>query len=352
MQVRLLDVAALAAVSVKTVSNVVNGYDHVRPETRARVQAALVELNYRPNLSARSLRQGRSGVIALAVPALDMAYFAELARAVVEAAAQRGWTVLVDQTDGLAEREREVATGLRGHLIDGLILSPVSLEAYELQRTQEDVPLVLLGEKIAGGPVDHVAVDNVAAAAAATTHLLGLGRRRVAAIGYQSSTDAASGVAALRRRGYESALAAAGLEVEAALTPEVSGYLRADGAAAMRTLLALPQPPDAVFCFNDLLALGALRTLAERGVRVPEEVAVAGFDDIEDGRYSTPTLTTVRPDKERIALVAVDLLARRIGDEPDSEPREVTAPYDLVVRESTAVRRVSRPRRSAAPPRP
>ena len=195
MVVRLSDVAARAGVSVKTVSNVANGYLHVKPETRERVQAAIDDLNYRPNLSARSLRQGRSGVIALAVPALDMPYFAELTRAVVEAAAERGWTVLVDQTDGLRERELEVASGLRGHLIDGLILSPVGLEVDELERSKEDTPLVLLGEKIAGGPVDHVAVDNVEAARLATDHLLGLGRRRVAAIGYQARADAASGVA-------------------------------------------------------------------------------------------------------------------------------------------------------------
>ncbi|CAA9351448.1 MAG: hypothetical protein AVDCRST_MAG72-1449 [uncultured Nocardioidaceae bacterium] len=335
MAVRLQDVAAIAEVSVKTVSNVVNDYRHVRPETRARVQAALVELDYRPNLSARSLRQGRSGVIALAVPTLDMPYFAELAGSVVEAAAQRGWTVLVDQTDGLPDRERAVATGLRGHLIDGLILSPVALEGVELQRTQEDVPLVLLGEKIAGGPVDHVAVDNEAAARAATTHLLDLGRRRVAAIGYQSSADAASGVAALRRRGYEAALAAAGHDVDASLTPEVPGYLRSDGAEAMSALLGLPWPPDAVFCFNDLLALGALRTLADRGLRVPDDVAVIGFDDVEDGRYSVPRLSTVAPAKESIASDAVDMLADRIARRDQVAAREIRVGFDLVPREST-----------------
>ena len=335
MVVRLSDVAARAGVSVKTVSNVANGYLHVKPETRDRVQAAIDELHYRPNLSARSLRQGRSGVIALAVPALDMPYFAELTRAVVEAAAERGWTVLVDQTDGLRERELEVASGLRGHLIDGLILSPVGLEVDELERSKEDTPLVLLGEKIAGGPVDHVAVDNVEAARLATDHLLGLGRRRVAAIGYQARADAASGVAPLRRRGYERALAAAGVTVDAELTPQVAGYRRVDGAHAMETLLALPEPPDAVFCFSDLLALGALRVLAERGLRVPEDVALIGFDDIEDGRYSTPSLSTVAPAKDEIARHAVDMLHDRIAGRDAVPARDVRVGFEIVPREST-----------------
>jgi len=119
---------------------------------------------------------------------------------------------------------------------------------------------------------------------------------------------------------------------------EVDQYHRADGAAAMRRLLDLPEPPDAVFCFNDLMALGALREAHERGVRVPGDLAVVGWDDIEDGRYSTPTLTTISPDKQTIASEAVELLAARLasGSEP---PHEVTAPFTLAVRESTAGRR-------------
>jgi DNA-binding LacI/PurR family transcriptional regulator len=333
--VRLSDVALRAGVSVKTVSNVVHGYVHVRPETPARVQAALDELNYRPNLSARSLRQGRSGLIALAVPALDMPYFAELAQIVVDAADERGWTVLVDQTSGDPQREREVASGLRGHLIDGLILSPVALEADELARTPGETPLVLLGERIAGGPLDHVAVDNVAAARAATEHLLGLGRRRVAAIGYQSRQHSSSGVAALRRRGYEEALAAAGLGVDPSLAPRVTDYRRSDGAEAMASLLDLTDPPDAVFCFNDPLALGAMRLLGDRGMRVPEDVAVIGFDDIEDGRYSMPSLSTVAPGKRSIGRTAVEMLDERISRRSDLSPRDVRVEFEVLAREST-----------------
>lgn len=334
--VSLRDVATRAGVSVKTVSNVVNGYVHVSPETRSRVQAVLDELNYRPNLSARSLRRGRSGLIALALPELEVPYFAELSRHIVQAAESHGWTVLIDQTEGLAERERLVMDGIRAHLIDGLIFSPLASGRRELTARRDKTPMVLLGERVYDGPVDHVGIDNVAAAQAAVTHLLSLGRRRIGAIGEQRRPSA--GTARLRSMGYVQALTGAGIAIDEEIVMTSASYHRADGAAAMLRLLALPRPPDAVFCYNDLLALGAMRTLYERGVRVPEDIAVMGFDDIEEGRFSAPSLTTVRPDKAHIAATAVALLAARVDDHDESGPREVTAPHDLAVRESTSGR--------------
>lgn len=334
MTVRLSDVARLAGVSVKTVSNVVNGYQHVSAGTRDTVEAALAELDYRPNLSARSLRLGRSGVVALAVPALDIPYFAELAAALV-AAAQPGWTVLVDQTDGRQDREREIVAGLRANLFDGLILSPMALEASDLARTQKSLPVVLLGERILDGVVDHVAIDNVGAARTATEHLLRMGRSRVATIGCQENTRAVSGVAPLRRAGYEAAMAAEGAGVRPEWTPVVGSYSRAEGAATMRVLLEGPHPPDAVFCFSDVLALGALHELRHRGLVAPNDVAVVGFDDIEDGRFSSPTLTTISPDKARIAETAVEMLAQRLLGESIAPARDVSVPFHLITREST-----------------
>jgi DNA-binding LacI/PurR family transcriptional regulator len=333
-RVSLKHVAERAGVSVKTVSNVVNGYQHVTHGTRSRVQRAIEELNYRPDLAARKLRQGRSGVVALALPELDAPYFGELARRVVRQAESRGWTVLIEQTDGEVEREQAVLDGLRGRLIDGLILSPIALGAEELARRRDTVPLVLLGERVSDGPADHVSIDNVAAARVATEHLIGLGRSRIAAVGHQPRPQ--SQTARLRSRGYRDALAAAGLATSPDLVAEVDRYRRPDGAAAVRRLLASGRAPDAVFCFNDLLALGALRALHEAGLRVPEDVAVVGWDDVEDGRFSTPTLTTIRPDKQQIAAIAVDLLAERLGDGGADPPRSATARFELVVRESTA----------------
>ncbi|MFY1625184.1 LacI family DNA-binding transcriptional regulator [Micromonospora sp. WMMD723] len=331
MRHRLKDVAERAGVSVKTVSNVVNGYQHVRPETRARVEAAIAELRYRPNLSARNLRKGRTGVIALAVPELDVPYFAELARHVVAAAADHGWTVLIDQTGGGREREKVAAAGVGDHMIDGLIFSPLSLSADDLVGLE--LPMVLLGERTDHGRADHVMIDNVTAAREMTAHLIGLGRRRVAAVGAQHTPEGAG--ARLRLAGYTAALADAGIGYDERLVAATPAWHRADGAAALRHLLASGARPDAVFCFSDTLALGALRALHEAGLRVPADVAVAGFDDIEDGRFSVPTLTTVSPDKERIARLAVDLLAGRLAGERDAPAREVTAPHRLAFREST-----------------
>jgi DNA-binding LacI/PurR family transcriptional regulator len=339
MVTTLKDVAELAGVSAKTVSNVVNGYVHVSVETRRRVEEAIEQLQYRPNLSARSLRRGRTGVIALAVPELDVPYFAELARHLVFAAGRLGWTVLVDQTEGVQEREREVIGGIRDQLIDGLILSPLALTAADLADRRDATPMVLLGERIHKGPADHVVIDNVAAAHEATQHLISLGRTRIAAIGAQKVPSGMT--AKLRLAGYRQALTAAKQPYRTSLVAPTERFHRSDGAEAMARLLELKSPPDAVFCFNDLLALGALRTLAERGVRVPEDIAVIGFDDIEDGRYSTPTLSTISPDKARIAEVAVDLLNRQIGGSgkpgqaSTDGPQEIFAPYTLEVREST-----------------
>ncbi|MFG1831099.1 LacI family DNA-binding transcriptional regulator [Micromonospora chersina] len=335
MRHRLKDVAERAGVSVKTVSNVVNGYQHVRADTRARVEAAIAELNYRPNLSARNLRKGRTGVIALAVPELDIPYFAELARHVVTAAAAHGWTVLIDQTGGGPEQERKAASGIGDHMIDGLIFSPLALTADDLAGL-DGMPMVLLGERVDHGPADHVVVDNVAAAREITAHLVGLGRRRIAAIGSQRTPEGAS--ARLRLAGYTAALADAGIAYDERLVAPAPAWHRADGAAAMRHLLSTGVRPDAIFCFNDTLALGALRALHEAGLRVPDDVAVAGFDDIEDGRFSIPTLSTVAPDKERIARLAVELLANRLTADPDAPPRELVAPHRLALRESAPPR--------------
>ena len=338
----LKDVAKRAGVSIKTVSNVVNGYVHVAPDTRARVQSAIAELGYRPNVAARQLRGGRSGVIALALPELRSAYFAELAGLIVQAAEERHWTVLIDQTDGVAERERGLATRLRRHLIDGLIFSPLAVAGPDLAADATGAPMVLLGERVWRGPADHVAIDNTAAAAAATTHLCELGRRRIAAIGAQEGPAAVS--SQQRLAGFQAALAAAGRPADPALIAGVDEFHRADGAAAMARLLDAGDPPDAVFCFNDLLAVGAVRTLLDRGYAVPGDVAVIGFDDIEEGRFSTPTLSTVSPGTGRIARVAVDLLAERL-ETPTTvalPPREVRVEHRVVPRESTIGRLAAR----------
>jgi DNA-binding LacI/PurR family transcriptional regulator len=331
MTTRLSDVAARAGVSVKTVSNVINDYPHITTQTRAKVEAAIAALDYRPNVSARSLRKGRSDFIALAIPEMASPYFAELGAAISRAAKRRGITVLIDQTEGEASAEKLVLDGMRGQLIDGMIFSPITTVPAKLTVADTGKPLVLLGERPAGGQFDRVAVDSVKASYDATTHLIALGRRRIAAIGVGGTSTGA-----VRRKGYRKALRAAGLPHDPALELAGTGYHRPDGAASMHELLALPEPPDAVFCFNDLLALGALRTLADAGLSVPGDVAVVGFDDIEDGRYHAPSLTTISPDKEWLADNAVGLLLERIAGTGEPARRDLTVPYTLEIRESTA----------------
>jgi DNA-binding LacI/PurR family transcriptional regulator len=339
--VRLKDVAEQAGVSIKTVSNVVMGRSNVSESTRQRVLRTIDQLGYRPNTSARHLRTGRSGIIALAVPDLVAPYFAELAAAVIAAAKARGCTVLIEDTGGDPAEELKIASGLSEPLIDGVLISPLNLDQMALASRPSRVPLVLLGERDYDVAADHVLIDNVAAAREATAHLLSLGYRRVAAIGAQRGI--ASATAHQRLRGYQEALFAAGVPFDPTLCREVSGYRRSDGARAMGELLGLPRPPDAVFCFNDMLAVGAMRAAADRGCRVPEDLAVVGFDDVEEAQYSVPSLTTVAPDKPEIARLAVGALLSRLGAATGEPPAVLTAGHRLVVRESSGrdTRRIS-----------
>lgn len=329
MKPRLQDVADRAGVSMKTVSNVINGYVHVSEAMRAKVLAAIEEVGYRPNLSARNLARGRAGMIALVVPQLDMPYFASLSMHVLEAAEERGWVVLIQQTRGDTEKERAVLTGHFAQRVDGLVFSPLRVTAEEIEQRSDRTPLVLLGEHAVGGVADHVVVDNVAAARLVVSHLLDLGRRRVAMIG-GSVSDTGN-----RFGGYAAALAERGLELDPELVVPVATHRGEAGEAAMNALLArTEQRPDAVFCSTDWVALGAIRSLHLHGLRVPEDVAVAGFDDIPYGRASTPTLTSISPDRAAVARAAVASLSAQ--QEGNHEPREIAVGFELVVRESTA----------------
>ncbi len=334
MVARLKDVAARAGVSVKTVSNVVNKQPHVAASTRARVEAAIAELRYRPNLSARELKYGRTGFLALALPELEMPYFAELASRIVSIASEHDRLVLLDDTRADPAAEMMVCEGMRSHVIDGVIFSPLALDAEQIARRADDVPMVLLGERAVPPGYDHVAVDSVEAAEAATAHLIRLGRRRIAAVGWESR----QGTASVRHSGYRRALAAAGLPYDPGLVVGVPRYQRADGRLALESLLELPDPPDAVFCFNDMLAIGALKHCAEAGIDVPGEIAVMGFDDVTEAGYTNPTLSTVSVDTDHLAREAVRLLLRRI-DDPDAEPERVRVPWQLRLRQSTEGRR-------------
>ena len=336
MAVTLHDVARAAGVSIKTVSNVINDYPYIREATREKVLAAIAELGYQPNLSARGLRSGRTGAISLIIPDLKNAYFAELADAVMRAAAEHGLAVMIEQSGGIRERELEVLTGPRMRMVDGILFSVLALGQEDAALVDIPTPLVLLGERIFNGPADHVTMQNVAASRAATELMIAHGYRRILAFG--AHEQEVIGSAGLRLEGYRQALAAAGMPYDEQLIVNVGNWHRSDGAEAMRSALASGLLFDAVVAFNDSIALGAVRVLQENGIRVPEDVAVIGFDDIDETRYSLPSLSTVDPGREEIARTAVRVLMERIADPSGSRPRqEIEVPFRIVERESTAL---------------
>lgn len=331
--VTMHDVAARAGVSIKTVSNVVNGYPHIRPKTRERVESAIAELGYRLNTTARNLRTRRTDMITFAVPELSLPYFAELADSVMRAAERHGLTVLIQQTNATRDREIDVLSGRNRHLTDGLIFSPLALGQDDIAAFSVDFPMVVLGERVFGAPADHVTMNNVAAARAATLHLASLGRSRIAVVGAHEGEQVGS--AALRMTGYRQGLEAAGLPFDPALVGEAGLWHRATGSETMARMLDSGIEIDAVFALNDALALGALHALHARRIEVPDDVALIGFDDVDDVRYSVPTISSVDPGREQIARTAVDLLVDRIAGRGDQPWRRVVPDSRVIGRAST-----------------
>ena len=333
----LHDVAARAGVSIKTVSNVLRGVQgKVSAATAARVHEVIEELNYRPNLSARRLRSGRSNVIALAVPDLRNPYFAEVAASMISAAREAGYTLLIEETGGDPQVELSAAEGLQDPLIEGVILSPLGLDARGLADRSRHIPLVLLGERDYAGPCDHVAFDNIEASYRLTGHLIEQGYARIAVIGRQEEPPHATAVK--RLKGFNNALAEAGLRYDPKLAPVVSGapYSKTSGAVAAHELFGSGVQLDAVYCFADVLAIGALRAAHGYGLHAPEDFGLAGFDGIEEGRFTVPTLTTIEPDYAQMAELAVGALVERMTSKQPIEHRDIRCRYSLVIGESTS----------------
>lgn len=332
------DVARVAGVSIKTVSNVINDYPHVRPDTRDRVNKAIAALDYRPNLSARGLRSGRTRVIGLAVPSLRESYFAELADAVIRAAERRGLSVMVEQTGGQRAAELLAVSTSRPRFLDGLLFSPVSLGQADAGALVVDGPLVLLGERIFDGPTDHVTMHNMSSAQAAVEHLIEIGRRRIALVGADLAGGDEANSSNLRLGGYLRALEEAGIALDPTLvrpTP-MSQWNRAGGAAATHRMIDDGVQFDAIFALTDTLGLGVLRALGEEGVSVPDDVAVIGFDNIDESKYSRPSMSTVDTGRDEIAVLAVDRLLERINEKGDPQPPATfKPPFRIVPREST-----------------
>ncbi|XBH20420.1 LacI family DNA-binding transcriptional regulator [Jonesiaceae bacterium BS-20] len=327
------DVARLAGVSPRTVSNVVNNFIHVRPETRERVQKAIAALDYRPNISARRLRQGLTKMIGFAVPELSQPYFSELSELFEIAARKRGYTLIATQTGGLKEREYQMLKEFSSHMVDGLIYSPMSLTKEDLHANPPLVPTVLIGEQISSPNHFNIAIDNSRAIEEITTNLINAGRTKIAILGaYHSSQYRSS---RLRLEGYHRALDQAGIPRDEQLILYTDQFGRSAGRSGVHDAVTAGITFDAIVCLNDVLALGAIRALADLGISVPSEVAITGFDDIEDSAFCVPSLTTISPDKQEIADTAISTLLALI-EKTAGEPADIEVAYTHQVRESTA----------------
>jgi DNA-binding LacI/PurR family transcriptional regulator len=296
------------------------------------VQAAIDELGYRPNLTARRLATGRTGMIALAIPEIDQFYFAELARHVGEEAGRRGYRVIVEQTLNDVEAERAVIRDREEGLVDGVLFQPARIDTLEIARLRPGTPLVLLGEAARPLNTDHVMIDNTRAARDGVDMLLRAGRTRIAFLATVRGDITES--THLRLLGYQEALLAAGAGVDPRLVLESEGFGIEDGVAAVTRALDAGVRFDAILCRDDLFALAALRALDGAGLRVPEDVAVLGWDDTAVARWATPAISSVSPDKAALAATAFDLLIERM-EGYDGIGRHRIVPHRIVERATT-----------------
>lgn len=327
------DVARLAGVSVGTVSNVLNRPDRVSPATLERVQTAITDLGFVPSASARMLRRGVTQSIGAILLDLANPFFTALARGVEDRIAADSLALMLASSDEQAERERRALSLLEENGVRGILVTPARAEVGHLAAVRERGTPVVLVDAAPGGNFPAVSVDDVHGGRIAVAHLLQIGHRRIAmANGPHSVRQCAD-----RWAGAEQAVREAGLDPAQVLTEIRVGSLNdAGGEQVAHTLLAQPAStrPTAVFCVNDLVALGLLRTALRAGLSVPGDLAVVGYDDVGFASMLLVPLTTVRQPTHRIGWAAADLLLR-LGDAAEP-PEHIHFTPELVVRTSTA----------------
>ncbi|WP_434810984.1 LacI family DNA-binding transcriptional regulator [Microbacterium sp. bgisy189] len=331
MAVSVRDVAQAASVSVGTVSNVLNHPDKVAPATVERVQAAIAELGFVRNDAARQLRAGRSRSLGLVVLDVGNPFFAEVARGAEERAAAQGISVLLGNSDQDADREQAYLDLFREQRVNGVLLTPNQLDPDRIQRLRAaGVPVVLVDAE--DGQTPSVSVDDVEGGYLAVSHLLSLGRRRIAYVaGPLSIRQVADRLDGARRAVSE--FSDATLEVLESTALDVLQGREAGEALARRDAA---DRPDGVFCANDLLAVGALQGLSIlSSVRVPDDIALIGYDDIAFAAATVVPLSSIRQPAREIGSTAVELLFETL-DAPDAPARQVHFRPELVVRASTA----------------
>lgn len=335
--VTIKDVAKLAGVSVMTVSRVINDSDRVSPGTQRRVEVAIAELGYVPSRLARGLSARKTGTLAVIVPDVANPFFTLIVRAAEEVARRLTYRVILCDTRADLAVERDVVEELIAHRVEGIVIAPVSDRSKpHLARLERFwVPFVLIDRTVSGMECDAVVGDSVGGGKLLVEHLIGLGHRR---IGLIVETGAVS-TARERRRGYEAALADAGLELDPALVEEQAPD-PGGGSAGMRRLLATDEPPSAVFAVNNLVALGAIEAVRGAGLEVPDDVALVCFDDIEFASRLYPFLTALEQPAETFGTLATQLLLERLDGRGSARRHVVVLPGQLTIRRSCGARAV------------
>jgi len=328
-------VSHLAGVSVATVSRAMRHPDRVKEETRKKVFEAIEAVGYRPNMMARNFRAKKAFAIVVLVPNIANPFFSRVIRGIEQVSQQEGYSVLLGDTQGLKERESEYVSLVSSRQADGIIQLSANVQGVldVLDNTDGPIPLVNACECAANAPCPTIRVDNVGAAKMATEHLIELGHERIGIILGPGDSPLTKD----RLKGYKQALKDHDLPFDKHLA--VSGdFSLGSGRRAVAALRAINDPPTAIFCNNDEMAIGAMHRVKKDGFSVPGDISIVGFDDIEFASYVDPLLTTVSQPTEEIGKVAfsvlLDLLEGRTPEQMD-----YVLPTELIVRESTARRR-------------
>jgi len=327
------DVAKAAGVSTATVSRVLANNVPVRPETRERVLQAVDELDYRPNLIARSLRAQKSAKIGLVVSDIRNPFFTAIGRAVEDAAYEQGYSVLMCNTDENPEKEKMYLNILHDESVAGVIFSPTHQFSSSTESFQSKIPFVIIDRKVKTDKVDMVLLDNVSAAYKLACHLIENGYHKIAGLFGNASTTGKD-----RQHGFHNALKEHGLEPASIhfVEPRIkSGY------DTTKKLLNQPDSPDAIFTSNSLLTAGAFQAIRDCGRAVPEEIAIVGFDETTWGALVNPPITLIAQPTEEIGRTAIELLFQRIA-EPERVPKTVTLKGKLLVRGSSSSKSLDR----------
>jgi len=333
------DVAERAGVSVAVVSYVVNaGSRPVAHATRVKVEKAIEELGYYPNEIARGLVLQKSLTIGLITPDYTNPVYGEEAEAIQEVCLPNGYLMLFVYSGNSVDREREIVQMFRAKMVDGVIIQPVSSDPIETIKPlkQAGIPVVLLQYDCCEVPC--VVLADVHGGQLATKHLLDLGHRR---IGFIKGRLPGAARAEERLIGYRQALQVAGIAYDPTLVI-TSDVTQDAGFQAMQQLLALPEPPTAVFCHNDALAVGAMHAVYAGGLSIPGDISVVGYDDTAGSAHLVPPLTTVRFSRKEMGHQAASILFRRIEQNGNDEPFTIELPVELMVRNSTGPRKEHR----------